>query len=385
MLAWACGGAPFVVGPAGDDATADALSEIGSDQVSEPDSRGVSDGAMGDVSDASTKDGPGARDATGGDAPSLLDARAADGASGDAADADAGRQPPPSCAAGFACAPPVPGGGWTGPFELYAGPTLPPTCEANFSGQTVDGYDGLTAPAAACTCGCGQAQAVQCSSPTIGFYGTSATCNTLGSLTCATATFTPGACATVDETSPCGSLLGIVMTVPPSTASKGSCTPLGTAAVALRTWATNARACASSFASAPADCPVGSVCAPAPTAPFQAGLCIEQAGDVPCPTKDYTIKHRYFGGADDTRGCPMCSCGPVTGASCTDSVSQFASTDGGCGGLPVVYGPGHCQPVQQPADLQLALTASGGSCAPSASAPTGSASATNPSTFCCTQ
>jgi len=49
----------------------------------------------------------------------------------------------------------------------------------------------------------------------------------------------------------------------------------------------------------------------------------------------------------------------------------------------VIYQAGHCQPVQQPADLELALTASLGSCASTLTTPTGTASPVKPMTFCC--
>jgi hypothetical protein len=127
------------------------------------------------------------------------------------------------------------------------------------------------------------------------------------------------------------------------------------------------------------------VCVPVPSSPFQASVCIEQLGDVPCPLTGYTAKYVYYGGVADTRTCTPCSCGAVLGASCAGSITQFQSMDGGCTTAQTIYNlPLACAPIQQPADLLLTLTASGGACKANTSAPTGSATPARPMTFCCT-
>ncbi len=367
----ACAGEPFTLGSALDAA---AVSDAESEASSDVGSRDATEDVANARFDASVADAFGSRDATNRDAPLLLDVLG---------QSDTADEPLAHCGGRFACAPAVPVG-WMGPFALYAGSPPLPACGPNFYGPALDGYAGLTAPAAVCTCACGPPQGVQCSSPAVSFYGSSATCATLGALPCGSASLIPGACTPVDVTRSCGALLGNTMTLPTSTVSPGNCMPLGTVAVARFTWATNARACGSSIALTQADCAAGTVCAPVSTTPFQRAVCIAQSGDVACPLSGYTTRSVYYARVDDSRGCPGCSCGPVTGASCTNSIDQFTSSDGGCTTRQTTYLAGRCQPVQQPADLQLTVTASGGACAPDAGAPVGSATPAGVMTYCCT-
>ena len=198
-------------------------------------------------------------------------------------------------------------------------------------------------------------------------------------------TLIPGACTPVDVSAACGAVLGTEMTLPQSTASEGSCLPLATTTMAPASFMNATRACGASAAPVQADCPAGSVCAPTPSGPFEPTLCIEQPGNVPaCPTVAYTSRSVVFGGLNDTRGCSACTCGPVTGASCSGSVTEFAQSDTGCTTGQTIYALGQsCDPVQQPSSLELAMTSSGGSCAPSPVVATGSAVPTQPMTFCC--
>jgi hypothetical protein len=359
-LAIACGGEPFTIGLSGDDATAtDAVVDVALEVGPED--------ASGDVSDARAAD---VHDAVVADAPLAFDAPAR----------DAFTDAPVHC--GGACAPSVPGG-WTGPFELYAGSSPSPMCGASFAGGTLDANAGLVAQPAACACTCDVAKGVQCSAPTTTFYASSTTCP-LSS--CFAVSLLDRACTTVDVTTAC--LLGVggsFVSVPAPAPSLGSCTPVATVASPSLVWATNVRACGASVAPARADCAAGNVCVPVPSSPFQASVCIEQTGDVACPLTGYTAKYVYYGGVDDTRTCSTCSCGPVLGASCTGSITQFQSTDGGCTTAQTIYNlPLACAPLQQPSDLLLTLTASGGACKATPSAPTGSATPTMPMTFCCT-
>jgi hypothetical protein len=359
-LAIACGGEPFTLGLPVEDATAtdvavDVALEVGTEDASD------------DLSEASTAD---VHDAAVADAPLRLDAPARDSVADGL---------PAHC--GGACAPAVPGG-WTGPFELYAGSSPSPMCGAAFAGPTLDANAGLVAPPAACACTCDVAKGVQCSAPTTTFYPSSTTCPLTS---CATVSLMDRACTTVDVTTQC--LLGVggaFVSVPAPAPSLGSCTPVATVASPSPAWATNVRACGVSVAPARTDCPAGNVCLPVPSSPFQASACIEQAGDVACPLTAYTAKYVYYGGVDDTRTCSTCSCGPVLGASCTGSITQFQSVDGGCNTAQTTYNlPLACAPIQQPSDLLLTLTASGGACKASPSAPTGSATPAKPMTFCC--
>jgi hypothetical protein len=367
-VALSCGGSPFTLAPAPADATVDDA------PVEAALESGAVDGAR-KISDAGATD---ARDASDAGVPSDAGVARDEGVASDAQDAGVSdAAPPPHCASGFACVPSVPIG-FAGPFELYPGPDASPSCGADFAGQMLSGNSALDASLPACGCACGPAQGVQCSAPTETFYD-SVTCPVTP---CATANLTPGACTPL---SVCGALLTKSMILPPSTPSQGSCAPVATMDAGGFTWGNYARACATTAAPSQADCPVATVCAPIPASPFRLGLCVEQSGDIACPAAGYNTKRVFYAGVDDRRGCSPCSCDAgVTGASCTATVNQYNSTDGGCAGLPITYLPGaSCQGIQQPADLRLTLMASGGSCAPSTSAPTGSATPAGPTTFCC--
>jgi hypothetical protein len=311
---------------------------------------------------------------------SIGETRAADAPSaGDALDAV--EEVPAHCGGSFACAPAVPTG-WVGPFELYEGSDPAPACESGFSGATLDGNAELSASAASCDCQCDMPQGLQCASPTIAFSSTSALCPTQ----CATATLTPGLCTTVDMKARCSlGVSGAPITVPtPAAPTQGSCAPVPTVGVAIPTWSTNARACGTTVAPARADCKGGNVCVPLPTSPFLTGLCIEQAGDVACPATDYTTKYLDYGGIDDSRSCSSCTCGPVIGATCSGTLTQYVSADGGCDTPQTIYAlPQSCSPLQQPADVMLSLTPANGACKPSPVSATGAATPSTPMTFCC--
>ncbi len=408
ILALSCGGSAFVIGPA-EDATAGVdSSDAESDGDSEADA-GVLDVGPDDAVDARERDGrggtkdareDGADGATQGDARSNdasdrdaskdaltagesgPDDAAADARPDDAADSDSGA-PPPACPMGFSCAPAVPPG-WAGPFELYAGPKPVPACGAGFAGGQLTGYAGLSAPPAMCACACGPA-AVQCTNPSVQVYESVTSCNATGAVPCSTRAFTPGACTTVDPTGACDAgALGLGVTIPATTVSDGGCAPQPVTTLVSTAWTTSMRACAASATPPGASCAPGEVCAPTPAPPFDTAICIEQPGVVPaCPLTDYTVRRIYYTGVDDLRGCSTCSCGAVSGASCTETLAQFPADAGGCSGAKITYSGGQCLPVAPDGDLQLTLAATGGACTPSPVAPTGSALRTGPMTFCC--
>jgi hypothetical protein len=380
VLAWACGGQEFLLAIGGDDATAKDVVAEGPLQVDARDDApdaSMRDAADRDGSDATAADASGA-DAL--DAPKALDAEASlDVVESDVL--DAAEDVPAHCSGAFVCAPSAPTG-WAGPFELYAGSNPAPACEPGFSGATLNGNAGLAASPASCDCQCDVAQGLRCGSPPIVFSPTPTVCSTA----CASALLTPGACTTVDMQTQCHLTVagaGIAIPAPPIS-SPGSCAVLAAVGVPPYSWATFARACGAS-ASARADCKGSSACIPAPRAPFLTSVCIEQAGDVACPGTDFTTKYLYYGSVDDTRSCAMCTCGSVTGASCSGKLTQYMSADGGCGTAQTIYDlPLTCSPLQQPADLVLSVAAQNGSCKPSPPLATGSATPATPMTFCCT-
>jgi hypothetical protein len=369
VLAPACGGGVFTEATGADDGASDVgvssdvlRSSDGTSSDGGPRDGGPSDGGAMDGSDVTT-------DGTGGDAPAMPDVI---------------EEPPPHCGGAFTCAPIVPSG-WTGPLELYAGSSAAPSCSASFTGPAFDGNAGLSVPGSKCDCQCQNAQGVQCSSPTISFFGSSAVCGAASY--CAAITLTPSLCTAVDIRSRCVDAgLTISMAAQASTASGGSCPPVALKNVPPSSWATNARACLSSLGVAQSDCAPGSVCAPYPPPPFGAGLCIAQPGDVQCPASGYPVKQLFYGTVSDTRDCSTCTCGNVAGSSCSASIGVSQPSALPCSTGQISYLPPFmCDPVQQPSEFKLTLTPSGGSCTPSPVAPTGTATPAKPNTFCCTQ
>jgi hypothetical protein len=173
----------------------------------------------------------------------------------------------PACAGIAMCAPAVPNG-WLGHAELYEGAAMPSLgCIAPWTQELVPGR---TAPS-----------------------GTPATC---------------GACA-------CGA---------PN--AQGACLPSGGAAtVAPVTFASTALACeGASTSPSDAGC-AGSACVAAPAPAFTAGLCVHATGVEACPAP-YTVRHVYFAGVSDTRGCAPCACAAATNGACA---SSGGTPDGG--------------------------------------------------------
>jgi hypothetical protein len=375
MLALACGGRAFILAP-GDaevtssDAAVEVILEVGRGEDASDAGRDAADREAFDAvpADSLSADAPDAANSPDVGGPDAL---------------DAAEEVPAHCGGPFTCIPAAPTG-WAGPFELYEGSNPLPACELGFLGTTLDGNAGLSASAASCDCQCNLPEGVRCAAPTVTFSATSAVCPAA----CATETLTPGVCTAVDKRIGCGlGVTGATISVPaPAVAAQGTCAPLWTVGVPIATWSTSARACGASVASAHADCQGASVCVRAPSTPFRGGLCIEQVGDVACPATDYTVKYLYYGGIDDTRSCSSCTCGAVTGTTCLGILTQYNSTDGGCGTAQTIYDlPQSCSPLQQPADLMLSLTASNGACKPSPVSATGTATPSKPMTFCCTQ
>jgi hypothetical protein len=109
------------------------------------------------------------------------------------------------------------------------------------------------------------------------------------------------------------------------------------------------------------------------------------AGDDACPPGAYAVRHVYFGGVDDSRGCTPCTCA-AENFSCGAEIDAYPSTALSCTGLPDRYAaPFTCEPVNQPANFELTLTPTLGSCTPSTTTPAGAATPVSPVTICCAQ
>lgn len=379
VVVQACGGQAFTVAGPEDASTvgpADATQERAYDAAA--------DSGPSEASSLVDAAGDAAESGGGADAVSDGPVGAKDGAS-PPTDAewvpDVIEPPPARCSAGFACTPPVPSG-WSGPMELFAGAAPAPTdCGANFEGPVYAGGTGAAGDPAACGCTCGAPDNVLCSPIETSFFG-GFTC---GAAPCAQRTLTPGVCTHVDVTTECASMAASI-TMPATTASGGSCTAAPTKTVTPPSWGTEARACLSALGSAASNCVAGGVCAPLPSIPF-AEVCIALAGIAACPTTGFTVHHTFYDAFDDTRDCSACSCGDVTGATCSAALSVFPTTGAvvPCAkGADIYMAPSSCAPVQQPGDFRLDVTMpNAGSCAASPVMPTGAVAPSQATTFCC--
>jgi len=308
----------------------------------------------------------------------------ADGAGGgDASAHDAAGNDAPASTCGLACetAPPA---GWAGPVALSVTPSsqgAAPACGSGFDATPAfDGFAGLTfTPPTCSTCSCGSGAGVTCTGPTMSFFVDSA---------CSTAAASPMTVSSTCVTTPFAAQYA---TLSSPTATGGTCASSGGAPTAAApTWATVARACAPSAAPTGDGCTAGQVCAPAPAAPFSSRACVMQAGmATACPPEYPDGPQVFFSSVDDQRGCTPCECAGPTGAQCTIAapavdISVTPSCSVSAGSLDA---PSPCVMFQGLEFVNLAspLTLGNpGTCAlTGGGAPTGVATQSGPTSFCC--
>jgi hypothetical protein len=305
---------------------------------------------------------------------------AADTATGDSGPDSPFEGAPTTCTGSMGCvaAPPA---GWSGPVELYTGTTAQgaaPACGAGFaSTPSFDGNAGLTAPAPTCTsCGCGSPAGGSCDGPVITFYVDSSCTNVV-----------PISPTTETVSSSCGATNPLVqyVTVAAPVATGGTCTATGgTATTAPAVWSQVARACSSSSTPVGGGCGAGRVCAPVPGSAFSTSTCVLQAGvATACPASYPTGPQVFYSGLEDQRACSACQCSGPTGATCTIGTPAITS----CIDSTTLDAPNACTALANPDTFKLASTptlSSPGSCTVSGGGtPTGSATATGPTSFCC--
>jgi hypothetical protein len=135
------------------------------------------------------------------------------------------------------------------------------------------------------------------------------------------------------------------------------------------------------------------VCAPIVPPHDGAMICIQHAGDVPCPGPDnspYGIRHVVYHGLADHRVCSPCSCGAPAGSACTAVVSIYP--DDACASAPSyvetidALAPA-CHDLTPGASLGSKSASSPaytpGVCAPSGGEPVGAVELLGASTLCC--
>src|SRR5580700_648719 len=207
-----------------------------------------------------------------------------------------------SCPADSTCAPAFPVD-WA-PVALYEWPVdaaVPACADGYVSAPAFQGHGGFDADAGATTCSaCSCSPGGACSSPGRSFFADSE---------CTTACGTSQPLASTCVTAPSCNYFQ----VGESTPTGAACTASGGTASLHSPWSETVSACTPSGAPA---CGSGGVCLPAPSASQNAGFCISQAGVAPCPAGPYSVKHVFYDGLTDTRGCDPCTCTVTSSPEC---------------------------------------------------------------------
>lgn len=293
------------------------------------------------------------------------DADASDAVTSDADDSgDAGDGAVTTVCTGV-CVPPLPSG-WT--FVAYDR-AFRPSCSTGY-GTPTDVEEGLSAGAATCACTCATA-APSCSSiaVTAGDAGTNG-CNNQTTQTVTT----DGGCTSMAALTTQGEKMSATVTP-----TGGGCTPDASVSVPAVSYAYQGRIC-EPLGAPGGGCDAG-VCFPPPS-PY--GLCVYQAGAVACPT-GYPVQYGVGSTVTDTRGCSACTCG-YDGGTCGGNVTFYTGTTCNLQSQ-TITADGTCQAVtnQTFKGFQYAPSATGASCTPSATTPTGDAGFADLATVCCTQ
>jgi hypothetical protein len=317
----------------------------------------------------------------------------------------------PSCTGVFACVDPVPGG-WTGFVSLYDGPPASvPSCGGDFPTSSYVGKDAIVAVDASCSvCSCGTPTGQSCgfADPTHALLTSDAACN--GPSSCTVGLEVPaswngtcfgpdGAPGGVDTCGPNGGAscaagnqpCNVSLNATALAVVGGSCQAnVETPTVPPVAWGGAGAACGGPTPGT--GCSAAGVCLPVPDAPFHAGICVFQTGDLSCPAGVFSEKHLFYGDASDSRTCTSCTCSTAQGGSCSATVTVYpTSALTSCTGAPVTL-----HPTSSAADCvnlagnptvgsrEAAFTAvSGGACNSSGGTPAGAATGIDPTTFCC--
>lgn len=238
----------------------------------------------------------------------------------------------PDCTT-VACVDPAPAG-WSGMFQLYEGtPDKDQGCAGAYAQSTFQGGKDLEAQPVTCS-------ACACTAPAAASVG--ACPDKLEKFTNGTCTGVPSSVgALTGDGQPNGGILGGTTSV---RITPRVCNPSGnlnndvkcavsTASAPVTTpppvWKTRARLCGLKTPPAAAGCTDGKICQPKPEAPGVSTLCISKAGTNTCPTGYYS-RGVYHGGTTDTRSCTACTCGALTSATLTTTMSLQACSGAFC-------------------------------------------------------
>jgi hypothetical protein len=297
-----------------------------------------------------------------------------------------------TCPTGSLCVDPAPSG-WSGPVILYdaTGTPLPvpPACPSTYPTQAYQGNAGLSGGNATCGCSCGTPMNANCNNSAVPVIAVYTTSDCSGTPCSDTLPYSAGGFCVGTGCSGGGSA-----TVTQATGQNASCTASPSTNVPTAQWSEVGRVCAPP--SVGGGCSGSQVCVPeSPGMGFIAKACIVQTGPGPCPSgSSYSIQHTFYASTDDTRGCsPACTCANAQNVTCTGgAVSVYTVYGQMCGGtatnIPI---DGACHPFTINGNIYAMDTspstpvAGTGSCAPSSPQPSGTLTATAPTTVCCAQ
>jgi hypothetical protein len=144
------------------------------------------------------------------------------------------------------------------------------------------------------------------------------------------------------------------------------------------TWNRVAQGCVPAVAPERGACGAGSLCAPVADTGYH--ICVASPFNLPCPSGAYSTRRVAYEGASDLRSCGACTCGAVSGAGCENEIDLYVNDS--CQGSFVVVPQACSFYLHSPAWGFLSSSVVGGSCVGSTS-PVGSATPTQPTTFCC--
>ena len=283
---------------------------------------------------------------------------------------------------------------WQGPVYFWAGQAgHVPACPLGSNEIAWEGHADLVAPNKCEPCSCEPPSGACALSSTLTASMTA--CNVSGGSSspfdapeswggqCDTSTQVPAGLA--------GSL-----TIAPLTLTESACSPgLPVAAkVIAPRWATDVRACHSSLFNGCKD--TTSACFPSSPRSTEYEVCVVQNGDQECPSfagSLFTEKHVAYQRIADDRQCSACTCGPPSGSLCTAMVSVYGDASEVCGGalldqVTISSAGSKCFDIQPPGQGLGGKSAGPttyvpGTCQPMGGDAVGSATASNPVTFCC--
>lgn len=333
------------------------------------------------------------------------DAVAEDGDAGDAPNEQSEAATPPNLCA--ACAPPLPPGRWSGPFELFeldallaadgapppgqsaAPPPLPSCGQTNSAWAAALDLHGLPdAAPAACMCTCAAPSGSLCSA--VANYFADPQCKT----SCGTPLAIDGGCTSLASADPLCTRVELAATLE----NAGTCAPDASIVVPPLSWQVTARLCSqstvdtSSSSSQGGVCEAG-VCVPAIESRFENAYCTIYADSVDCPDAGYPVRHgyddagsSYYADSVDTRACSPCECGAPANVVCVleGGTTNMTNAAGACDNP----SPTACANLNVGAMTTFGTattTPMGGECMPEGGEPIGMLLPTAPYTICCTR